>query len=108
MSFKFTESVVEEAALSWLREMGYGFLAGPDIAPEQLAAERADFLEAVLSKRLKAALRKLNPNVPAEALEDAYRKITIAQSPSAIANNRIFHRMLVEGVEVEYRRPDGS
>lgn len=108
MNSRFAESTVEEAALSWFGKMDYAFLAGPDIAPDQLAAERTNFSEAILSKRLKATLRKLNPNVPTEALEDAYRKITVPQSPSAITNNRAFHRMLVEGVEVEYRRPDGS
>ncbi|HXC36846.1 MAG TPA: type I restriction endonuclease, partial [Candidatus Acidoferrales bacterium] len=99
---------MEEAALSWLDEMGYAFLPGPDIAPEQPAAERTAFGEVILAGRLKRALLKLNPNMPPEALEDAFRKITVAQSPSMLANNRTFHRMLVEGVEVEYRRPDGS
>ena len=108
MNARFAESTVEEAALSWLDDMGYSFLAGPDIAPEQPAAERTAFGEVILADRLKTALRKLNPNMPPEALEDAFRKITVAQSPSMLANNRSFHRLLVEGVEVEYRRPDGS
>ena len=108
MSARFAESTVEEAALSWFGEMDYTLLAGPDIAPDQLAAERAGFAEVVLASRLKAALRRLNPNIPPEALDDAFRKVTVAQSPSLLANNRTFHRMLVEGVEVEYRRPDGS
>jgi len=108
MNARFAESTVEEAALSWLDEIGYAFLAGPDIAPEQSAAERTAFAEVILTGRLKTALRRLNPNMPLEALEDALRKITVAQSPSLLANNRSFHRMLVEGVEVEYRRPDGS
>src|SRR6185312_2250374 len=104
----FAESTVEEAALAWFGEMDYALLAGPDIAPEQSVTERDTFADVVLTERLKAALRKLNPNVPAEALEDAFRKVTIAQSPSLLSNNRAFHRMLVEGIEVEYRRPDGS
>jgi type I restriction enzyme R subunit len=108
MNSRFAESTVEEAALSWFGEIDYAFLAGPDIAPDQLAAERANFGEVILAGRLKEALRKLNPNMPAEALDDAFRKVTIAQSPSLLINNRAFHRMLAEGVEVEYRRPDGS
>lgn len=108
MSARFAESTVEEATLSWFGEIGYAQLAGPDIAPDQLAAERTNFAEVILAGRLKEALRKLNPNVPAEALEDAFRKVAIAQSPSLLINNREFHRMLVDGIEVEYRRPDGS
>jgi hypothetical protein len=38
--FRFTEAVVEEAALSWLAELGYGMMSGPDIAPGQPGSER--------------------------------------------------------------------
>lgn len=104
----FTESIVEKAALEWFRELGYSILAGPEIAPGELLAERGAFSEAILTKRLQAALYSLNNHVPNEAIDEALRKITRAEAPSLIANNRAFHRMLVDGVEVEYRRPDGS
>jgi type I restriction enzyme R subunit len=105
---RFTESVVEEAALSWFGELGYSILAGPQIAPGELLAERDAFSEVILTKRLQAALYSLNTNIPTEALDEALRKITRPDAPSLIANNRALHRMLVDGVEVEYRRPDGS
>ena len=47
-------------------------------------------------------------DLPPEALEDAYRKITRTDAPSLIERNRAVHRMLVDGVTVEYRRKDGS
>jgi len=108
MSIPFTESTVEEAALSWFGELGYSILAGPEIAPGELLAERDNFGEVILPKRLQAALYSLNPNLPAEAIDDALRRLSRPEAPSLIANNRIFHQMLVDGVEVEYRRPDGS
>ena len=46
--------------------------------------------------------------LPAEALDEAFRKITIPQHPSLIASNRAFHRLLVDGIAVECRRKDGS
>ncbi len=104
----FTESVVEDAALSWFGELGYSIFAGPEIAPGELLAERDGFSDVILTKRLQAALYSLNPKIPSEAIDDALRKITFPEAPSLVANNRAFHRMLVEGVEVEYRRPDGS
>ena len=104
----FTESVVEEAALAWLAQLGWTVVAGPSIAPGEPAAERAGYGEVVLAGRLRQALRRLNPAVPAEALEEALHKVLIPQAPALVANNRAFHRMLVEGVTVEYRRPDGS
>ena len=108
MSATFTESVVEDAALAWLSELEYAVAHGPEIAPGELAAERAGFGETVLMERLRAALRKLNPTLPVEALDEAFRKITVPQHPSLIANNRAFHRMLVDGITVECRRKDDS
>src|SRR2546430_1738636 len=104
----FAESVVEDAALSWFGELQYALLHGPEIAPGELAAERAGFGEVLLAQRLRVALRKLNPTLPQEALDEAYRMVTLPQHPSLIANNRAFHRMLVDGIAVECRRKDES
>jgi type I restriction enzyme R subunit len=104
----FTESIVEQAGLAWLDILGYQILSGPEIAPEELAAERIFFQEVVLSRRLNDALYRLNPIIPADAIEEALRKVTRAESPSILANNRAFHRMLIDGVAVEYQRKDGS
>ena len=80
----FVESEVEEAALGWLQELGYAVLHGPDIAPGELAAERVSYDEAFLPERLRQALAQLNPSLPAEALEEGFRKITRLDHPSLI------------------------
>lgn len=64
----FTESVVEDAALSWLGGLEYSALHGPEIAPGELLQERAGFVETVAG-RFRASLRKLNPAALSEALE---------------------------------------
>jgi type I restriction enzyme R subunit len=104
----FIESIVEQAALAWLAGLGWSVKYGPEIAPGELFAERGDYGEVVLAQRLRDALARLNPGFPAEALEDAFRKLTRADAPSILERNRAVHRMLVDGVTVEYRRPDGS
>ena len=106
---RITESVVEEAALSWFEELGYAVLSGPDIALGELFSERGSYGNVILEGRLRTALTGINPGVPAEAIEDAYRKLTrtIHESPLLYANNYSFHRMLVDGVDVEYRTSDG-
>jgi type I restriction enzyme R subunit len=104
----FSESEVEEAALAWLGALGYAVAHGPDIAPGELAAERKDYGQVLLEDRLRQALARLNPSLPADALEDAFRKIVRVEGATPEARNRAFHRMLVDGVTVEYRRPDGS
>jgi type I restriction enzyme R subunit len=110
VSSPFTESVVEEAGLAWLEALGYGVLHGPEIAAGEPGAERSDpnYRDVLLEGRLRLALVRLNPDFPPEAIEDAYRKLTRADAPSLVERNRAVHRMLVDGVTVEYRRNDGS
>jgi len=62
----------------------------------------------VLANRLRSAFSLLNPNVPESALDEALRKVTRTETPSLVENNRRFHRLLTDGVDVEYRRADGS
>jgi len=103
-----TESDVEQAALAWLESLGYTILSGPEIAPGESQAERDDYRQVVLELRLRQALQWLNPDVPPDAIEEAFRKLIRLESPSLVANNHVVHKHLVEGVPVEYQRPDGS
>ncbi len=103
-----TESVVEQAALAWFESLGYAVRAGPDLAPDGATPERGSYTEVILRDRLRQALALLNPTLPAEALDDAFRRLTHPDGPTLEARNRAFHRMVVDGVTVEYRRPDGS
>ena len=93
---RFTESIVEEAALAWLGELGYAVLHGPDIAPGELLAERASYGDVVLMDRLRSALGRINPGIPKEGREEALRRVMRAEHPSLVENNRGFHRYLVE------------
>jgi len=106
----FTEFVVEDAALAWLEGLGYAVLHGPEIAVGEPGAERSgpNYRDVILERRLRQALVRLNRDLPPEALEEAFRKLTRADAPSLIERNRIVHRMLVDGVTVEYRRKDDS
>jgi type I restriction enzyme R subunit len=106
----FTESLVESAALAWLKALGYTVLHGPDIAAGEPAAERSDenYRDVLIEGRLRQALVRLNPDLPPEALEDAYRKLTRVDAPSLMERNRAVHRMLVDGVTVEYRDAQGA
>lgn len=98
-----TEETVEPAALDWLRELGYDTRFGPDIAPGELAAERASYDEVLLLGRLRAALERLNPDMPLSALDEAIRRIQRTESQSPVINNHRFYRLLTEGVDVAYR-----
>ena len=102
-----TEADVEQLALEWLEGLGWQVAHGPDIAPDTPNAERDDYGQVVLERRLRDALAELNPSLPASALEDACRKLTRPEGATLEARNRAFHRMLVEGVTVEHRDGEG-
>ena len=108
MTERFTESTVEDAALAWLEAVGWQVTHGSDIAPDMPTAERADYGEVVLAQRLRDALGRLNPELPAEALEDAFRKLTRPEGADLVQRNRAVHRLLVDGVTVEYRDAQGA
>ncbi len=105
---RLTENEVEEAALAWLDGLGYAVLHGPDIGPESPAPERGSYDEVLLTGRLRNALARLNPHLPAETLEDVLRKVRQTETPSLIEENRRLHRYVIDGVPVEVTREDGS
>ena len=98
-----TEADVEQAGLAWLAGIGWRTAHGRDIAPDTPTAERADYGQVVLEQRLRDALAQLNPDLPASALDDVFRRLTRPEGATLEARNRSFHRMLVAGVTVEYR-----
>jgi len=97
-----TENTLERTTLDWFESLGWDTAFGPDISPDGTACERDDYDQVVLTGRLQAALQKINPNIPADSIDEAIRKIIRAESPSLIENNRRFHRMLTDGVDISY------
>jgi type I restriction enzyme R subunit len=113
--WSLTESAVEQAALDWLESLGWGVKHGPDISPTgdtlTLALsqrERESYAQVVLEQRLRDALARLNPTLPPDTIEDAFRKVMRSEGATLEARNRALHRLLVDGATVEYRRRDGS
>ena len=93
-----SESEVEIAALEWMSGLGYEIAHGPEIAPGELLSERDDYGQVVLERRLQQALQRMNPEVPTDALGEAFRRLTRPDSPSLVANNHMIHEYLVEGI----------
>lgn len=98
-----TEDQLEQLCLDWFLAGGYGYLFGPNIAPDGDTPERTDYQQVVLTGRLLTALQNINPHIPPETLEEVAQAITKPESPVLTHNNRAFHKLLLEGVPVEYR-----
>lgn len=102
------ETVVEEAACEWFLSLGYSLIWGPSTRPNTPRPERASHADVVLQERLRGALDRLNPNVSAEGLDEAMRKLTRIASPQPVDANHELHYYLVNGVSLEYLRADGT
>jgi type I restriction enzyme R subunit len=107
MTGRLTESAIEDFAIKLFERLGYDYLHGPDIAPDGIKPERNDYAEVLLSGRLEAALKRINPGLPAALLLDALKEVQRIHSPELLANNEAFHRLLTEGVPVS-RQKDGD
>jgi len=103
----FTESIIEQAAIDWLKELGYDYAFGPEIACDGSYPERGNFQEPLLPGRLRDAIERINPDLPLGAREDAFLRLTHLGQASLLLNNHAFHQLLVNGIEVEYKAEDG-
>jgi type I restriction enzyme, R subunit len=102
------ESEIEAALLEQFASLGYALATDDDIGPDGKRPERSANDDVVLQARLRAAVLRLNPRLPEAAREDAIRKVLQSELPSLIEENRRVHRLLVEGVAVEYYAEDGT
>ncbi|MGB7444180.1 MAG: HsdR family type I site-specific deoxyribonuclease [Coleofasciculaceae cyanobacterium] len=100
---KLTEDVVEQATLDWLETLNYTTLNASEIAPNSSHSERQTYSDVVLIERLRYALQTINPNIPPDAIEEVIKKVTRTDTPNLFENNRRFHKLLTDGVDVQYQ-----
>lgn len=103
-----SEAVLEQVVLDQLAGLGYAITADAAIGPDGKAPEREAYADVLLVKRLIVAIERLNPRIPAEARGDALRKVLATEMPSLVEENRRLHRLIVEGVDVEFYSEDGT
>lgn len=103
-----SEAAVEQALLDQLRALDYSIEREEDIGPDGHRPERESHDEVVLKKRFENAVARLNPGLPLEARQDAVRKVMQSELPSLPEENRRIHKLMTEGVDVEYYADDGT
>ena len=103
----FAESDLEEALITWLGELKWNYIPGPTLSPGGEACERDSYSDVLLRNRIRSAIAELNPRLPEDARQDAFRRVTVLPGTTTLARNQAFHRMITEGVPVEYVGDDG-
>lgn len=103
-----SEAAVELALLEQLRGLGYSIEHEERIGPDGNLPERESHDEVVLKKRFMDSVARLNPGLPMDARQDAIRKVMQSELPSLLEENRRIHKLMIEGVDVEYYADDGT
>ncbi len=98
-----TEDQLEQLCLDWFQSIGYDYISGYDIAPDAEHPERIDYRQVVLFDRLLSQLQKINPHIPFDVLERVSQTCAKPEFPILIKSNHAFHRLLLEGVKVEFK-----
>ena len=94
---------LEQQCLEWFAEGGWELGHGPDLAPDGIAPERSDYRQVLLLADLEAAIRRINPHLPDSAVEQAISQVRQPSSLDTTVSNRAFHRLLLDGVPVDYK-----
>ncbi|EGQ9106551.1 type I restriction endonuclease subunit R [Vibrio cholerae] len=106
------EEQLENRCLDWFREGGWDILHGPEIAPDSDNPLRNDYAQVVLDGQLRAAFETINKHLPAAQIDHCFEQfkaiVLKPESLDLITNNRAFHRLLLEGVPVEYKNDEGE
>ncbi|QHW37533.1 type I restriction endonuclease subunit R [Staphylococcus ursi] len=108
MNFQFSENDLEQVALEWFENLGYTVKHGREVSVTGISPERESDQDVILDGRLEAALRRLNPDLHDDVIQHAIRDISIEQSPHLLENNRYFHELMTNGIEVAHYNASGE
>jgi len=101
------DNLAEQPVIGWLKEMGYDYEFGPDLAPGGSLQERNSFRDVVLIPRLKRSIKRLNPELCDEAIDEAVLKIMAVEHPNLDIANKETYKLLTEGIKFEAKDKNG-
>lgn len=106
-----SEDDIEQAVLQKLHQQhGFQLLNCYTVDPNDLndRSHRTDKHDVILLDRLKAAALRLNPGLPAHAIDKALAILTDSRSVmSPIAANRAVDGLIRDGISIEYENERG-
>lgn len=102
-----SEAAVEQVIIEQLAGLGYVIASEDVIGPDGSAAERESHDTVILKQRLLDAVQRINHKLPQSACDEAVKQVTQSVFPSLLEENRRIHKLLAEGVDVEYDSADG-
>ena len=96
------EDQVEDQSIKWFEELGYQYLNGYNISPDGINPERENFKKVILENRLKSSLIRINPDIPADTINNSLTQILNPNIPGLLNCNRQMHNWITKGLKVTY------
>jgi type I restriction enzyme R subunit len=103
-----SEAELENLLLDQLKGLGYTIKSEDEVGPDGTNPLRESHDEVIYKKNLARAINALNSDLPDEARQDAVRKITQSELPNLLAENRRIHKLITDGIDVEFYAKDGT
>ncbi|MDD6457465.1 MAG: type I restriction endonuclease, partial [Lactimicrobium massiliense] len=94
MSETYTEAHYEKTIIELFQNMGYRHVYGPDI-------ER-DYQDPLYEEELDAAIRRINPDMPENAIHEAQFKLKNFENGTLVQKNEVFTDYIQHGIQVRY------
>jgi len=102
MKAQLTEDyMVEQPTLNWLKELGYCYVHGSQLSPDD--GERESYRHVVLKKRFIEAIRRINLWLNDKEAEEVYKKVVELEHPDFVIKGKLFYEMLTNGVKITIR-----
>lgn len=94
MSNFYTEADYEKSVIELFQNMGYLYIYAPDL-------ER-DFRSPLYEEELDESIRRINPDMPEDAIADALYKLKNFENAELVLKNALFMDYIQHGIEVRY------
>ena len=98
------ELTAELAAAAWFESVRIPVMSASELTEEPQFGPGSVILTTVLS----GVLRRLNSDLPHDSIEEVVRILSRPPHPTLIQNNRWFHTLLTNGVEIEYQESNSG
>ena len=98
------ELTAELSAAAWFESVRIPVMSASELTEKHRFGPRSMILTTVLS----GAVRRLNPNLPYDTIEEVVRILSRPPHPTLIQNNRWFHALVTDGVEIEYQESNSG
>jgi len=92
--------LTEQPVIEWFKSLGYEYRFGPDISTGGITVER-DYKDVILEKRLRNAIKRLNPELEEKEIDEAVYKFKNIDYPNLEISNREVYKMLRDGIKIE-------